>query len=156
VVQSWHDRFEDFAYRHACSHPHEQQIACLSFTCAGILERHPDLRVVFLESGCGWIAWWLERLDEHMEEWAHATTPPPLLPSEYFARQCFISTEPNEHTLPAVVSLIGAENIVFASDYPHPDAIFPGAVRALTERTDLDPTAIASILDTNARRCFGL
>ena len=156
VVQSGHDRFEDFAYRHACSHPHEQQIACLSFTCAGILERHPDLRVVFLESGCGWIAWWLERLDEHMEEWEHATTAPPLPPSEYFARQCFISTEPNEHTLPAVVSLLGADNIVFASDYPHPDAIFPGAVRALSERTDLDAATITAILDTNPRRCFGL
>jgi predicted TIM-barrel fold metal-dependent hydrolase len=79
-----------------------------------------------------------------------------LLPSEYFARQCFISTEPNEHTLPAVVSLMGPDTIVFASDYPHPDAIFPGAVRALSERADLDAGAIAAILDTNARRCFGL
>ena len=112
--------------------------------------------MVFLESGCGWIAWWLERLDEHMEEWEHATTPPPRLPSEYFARQCFISTEPNEHTLPAVVSLLGADNIVFASDYPHPDAIFPGAVRALSERTDVDAATITAILDTNPRRCFGL
>ena len=76
VVQSGYDRFGDFAYRHACSHPHEQQIACLSFTCAGILERHPDLRVVFLESGCGWIAWWLERLDEHMN-WIGGDHPAP-------------------------------------------------------------------------------
>jgi len=55
-----------------------------------------------------------------------------------------------------VVSLIGDDTILFASDYPHPDAIFPGAVRALSERTDLDAAAIARILDTNARRCFGL
>ena len=155
MVQSG-DRFDDFAYRHACSHPHEQQMACMSFTCGGILERHPSLRVVFLESGCGWIAWWLERLDEHMEEWDHATTVPPLEPSEYFARQCFISTEPNERTLPAVISLMGAESIVFASDYPHPDAIFPGAVRALADRTDVAAADLRKILDSNARRCFGL
>jgi len=55
-----------------------------------------------------------------------------------------------------VVSLMGPDTIVFASDYPHPDAIFPGAVRALSERADLDAGAIAAILDTNARRCFGL
>jgi predicted TIM-barrel fold metal-dependent hydrolase len=156
VVQSGLDRFDDFAYRHACSHPHEQQMACLSFTCSGILERHPDLRVVFLESGCGWIAWWLERLDEHMEKWAHATSPPPLAPSEYFARQCFISTEPDERTLPAIVSLLGADSIVFASDYPHPDAIFPGAASALAERTDVPADALGKILGANAARCFGL
>jgi uncharacterized protein len=156
VVQSGRDRFDDFAYQHACSYPHEQQMACISFTCAGILERHPDLRVVFLESGCGWIAWWLERLDEHMEEWEHATTPPPLEPSEYFARQCFVSTEPNEHSLPAVISLIGDDSIIFASDYPHPDAIFPGAVRALADRSDVDAESRTKILDTNARRCFAL
>jgi predicted TIM-barrel fold metal-dependent hydrolase len=156
VVQAGRDRFEDFAYRHACSHPHEQQMACLSFTCGGILERHPTLQVVFLESGCGWIAWWLERLDEHMEEWGHATTVPPLDPSEYFARQCFISTEPNEHTLPAIVGLMGAGNILFASDYPHPDAIYPGAVAALADRTDIDAATKQAILATNPRRCFGL
>jgi predicted TIM-barrel fold metal-dependent hydrolase len=55
-----------------------------------------------------------------------------------------------------VVSLLGADNIVFASDYPHPDAIFPGAVRALSDRTDLDAATITAILDTNPRRCFGL
>ena len=37
-----------------------------------------------------------------------------------------------------MISLVGDDTIVFASDYPHPDAIFPGAVRALSERTDLD------------------
>ena len=75
VVQSGYDRFEDFAYRHACSHPHEQQIACLSFTCAGILERHPHCGSYSSSRAAAGSRWWLERLDEHMEEWAHATTP---------------------------------------------------------------------------------
>jgi predicted TIM-barrel fold metal-dependent hydrolase len=156
LPQAGLDRFENFAFRHAVSHPHEQQMGLLSLVCGGVLERHPGLRVAFLESGCGWIAWWLERLDEQMEEWAHATAPLPHEPSEYFARQCFISTEPNERTLPAIVSMMGADNLIFASDYPHPDAIFPGVVQALAGRDDVSDEAKAQILGTNAVTLFGL
>jgi uncharacterized protein len=150
------DQFSEFAFRHACSHPHEQQMGMLSLICGGVLERHPDLRVVFLESGCGWVPAWLERIDEHMEHWRHATTPLPLEPSEYFARQCFVSADPGERTLPQVLQLLGDDNIVFASDYPHPDGIFPGVVAALSERSDLSDVAKIKILATNPARCFGL
>jgi predicted TIM-barrel fold metal-dependent hydrolase len=155
VAQSG-DRYETFAFRHACSHPHEQQMGMLSLICGGVLERHPDLRVVFLESGCGWVPAWLERLDEHMEHWRHTTIPLPLEPSEYFARQCFVSTEPDERMLPQVLELLGEDNVVFASDYPHPDGIFPGVVAALSDRDDLTDVAKIKILAQNPVRCFGL
>jgi predicted TIM-barrel fold metal-dependent hydrolase len=121
-----------------------------------VLERHPDMRVVFLESGCGWVPAWLERIDEHMEHWRHATTPLPLEPSEYFARQCFVSADPGERTLPQVLQLLGDDNVVFASDYPHPDGIFPGVVAALADRDDLSDVEKIKILATNPARCFGL
>ena len=156
VVQVGKDRFDNFLFRHALSHPIEMQIACLSLTCGGVLERHPKLRVAFLESGSGWAIYWLERLDEHMEEWGHASAPLALKPSEYFARQCFISAEPDERALPAVVSLLGDDNLLFASDYPHPDGIFPGVVAALADRDDLSETTKAKVLRDNAARCFGL
>jgi uncharacterized protein len=150
------DRFDNFAFRHACSHPHEQQFAVLSLTCGGVLERHPDLRVLFVEAGCGWVPYWLERLDEHMEHWDYATASLPLKPSEYFARQCFVTSEPDERTLPAVADLLGDDVLMWASDYPHPDGIFPGAVAALAERADLSDATKQKILRTNAQRCFGL
>ena len=156
MVQSGRDRFSNFAFRHACSHPHEQQMACLSLICGGVLERNPDLRVVFLESGCGWIAHWLERLDEHLEHWGHATASLPLEPSEYFARQCFISADPDEKTIPAMASLVGEDKIVFASDYPHPDGIFPGCVTTLSERDDLSDDLKRKVLYDNAVTCFRL
>jgi predicted TIM-barrel fold metal-dependent hydrolase len=156
VVQVGHDRFDNFLFRHALSHPLEQQIACLSLICGGVLERHPRLRVAFLESGCGWALYWLERLDEHMEEWGHASLPLPLRPSEYFARQCYISCEPDERALPALISVLGDDNLLFASDYPHPDGIFPGVVAALADRADLSPGSKAKLLRDNALRCFGL
>lgn len=156
VVQVGRDRFDNFMFRHALSHPIEMQIACLSLICGGVLERHPRLRVAFLESGCGWAPYWLERLDEHMEEWGHASMPLPLKPTEYFKRQCFVSAEPDERTLPGVVLDLGDDNLLFASDYPHPDGIFPGVVAALADREDVSEATKAKLLRDNAVRCFGL
>ncbi|TML66122.1 MAG: hypothetical protein E6G14_15440 [Actinobacteria bacterium] len=80
---------------------------------------------------------WLERLDHH----AHVPLfkpDVPLLkmdPSEYFRRQCWISFDADESTLAftARSPLVGADRIVWASDYPHPDAKFPGTTDELYE-----------------------
>ena len=123
------DRFTTFVERHACSHPMEQMTALLSLVMGGTLERHPDLRVAFLESGTGWLPYWLHRLDEHAE-WLAGTECGELAakPSEYFHRQCLISTDPDDELAPWVMPVVGPGNLAWASDFPHPDATFPGAV----------------------------
>ena len=156
VPQSGRDRFDNFTLRHVCSHPHEQQIACVGLLMGGVLQRHPALRVVFLESGCGWLPHWLERMDEHMDAWGHATAKLPLRPSEYFRRQCFVSCDPQERTIPSVVELAGEDCVVFATDYPHPDAISGDLVAKIADREGLRSSAKEKILRTNALRCFGL
>ena len=156
VPQSGLDRFDNFAIRHVCSHPHEQQIACVGLIMGGVLERHPKLRVIFLESGCGWMPHWLERMDEHSESWGHATQTLPIEPSAYFHRQCFISCDPAEKGIPAFVSQLGDDELVFASDYPHPDALADNIVGAIADRVALSDETKRKILETNARRCFGL
>ena len=156
VPQSGRDRFDNFTMRHVCSHPHEQQIACVGLLIGGVLERHPGLRVVFLESGCGWLPHWLERMDEHMDAWGFATAKLSLRPSEYFRRQCFISCDPQERTIPSVVELCGDECLVFATDYPHPDALSGDLVARITSRPDLGTASQERILFRNAERCFGL
>lgn len=155
VPQSGNDRFEDFALRHVASHPHEEQLACLGLIMGGVLERHPGLRVVFLESGCGWLPHWLERMDDHAQSWGWAMPKLPLTPSEYFARQCVISCDPGERTLASVVSLCGEDAVVFATDYPHPDAVSGDLVGRIEERSELSDRAKAKILVENARRIFG-
>jgi predicted TIM-barrel fold metal-dependent hydrolase len=155
VPQSGNDRFEDFALRHVASHPHEEQLACLALVMGGVLERHPGLRVVFLESGCGWLPHWLERMDDHAESWGWAMPKLPMKPSEYFARQCVISCDPGEKTIESVVSLCGEQSVVFATDYPHPDAVAGDLVARITERKGLSEPAKQKILVENARRAFG-
>jgi uncharacterized protein len=142
---------------HAVSHSFEQMLACAQLIAFGVLERHPALRVIFLESSGGWAPFWLERLDEQAESFGGFCPDLRLRPSEYFARQCAISFEVDERTLPALVPFVGAERVVWGSDYPHHDATFPGAVDALRATIAPCPTATqAKVLGLNARDLYRL
>lgn len=127
------DRFASFFACHAASHPIEQMLAMLALIGGGVLERHPRLRVAFLESGCGWLPYWLWRMDEHWETTMGIDGEPalPARPSDYFRRQCWISLEPDEPYLPRVLDVIGEDRLLFASDYPHPDHKWPETVEAM-------------------------
>ena len=115
------------------------------------------LRLVFLESGGGWAPFWVQRLDEQAESFGGFCPDLARRPSEYFARQCAISFEVDEATLPALAPFVGPERIVWGSDYPHHDATFPGAVEALRQTIAPCPTATqAKVLGMNARRIYRL
>ncbi len=150
------DRFENHWFRHMISHPHEMQIACMSLIGGGVLERYPELRIVFLESGSGWLPHWLERMDEHVESFHWLVRGLTMKPSEYFNRQGFISADPLERTVPATIDLLGDDVVTWATDYPHPDGMFPGAARAVRERTDIPEESKIKILGENAVRLYGL
>jgi uncharacterized protein len=123
------ERSNLFAVRHAMSHPMEQMAAMASLVFEGALERHPELRVAFLESGTGWLPWWLARLDEHAEWMADTECRDlSLRPSDYFRRQCVISSDPEDPLVGWTVSRYGADHVVWASDFPHPDAKYPEAL----------------------------
>src|SRR6266513_2497282 len=92
--------------------------------------------VVFLEGSGGWCAPMLERFDHHIEVFGSRYQKTP--PSEVFKRQCYISFDPDEEALSFTANskYVGADRIVWASDYPHPDAKIPGIVRELEEATE--------------------
>ena len=142
---------------HAVSHAFEEMLACAQLIAFGVLERHPALRVVFLESSGGWVPFWMERLDEQTESFGSFCPHLRLLPSEYFARQCWISYEIDERTLPALAPFIGEDRIVWGSDYPHHDATFPGAVRTLRRTmADIAEPVQQKILGSNAAALYRL
>jgi uncharacterized protein len=150
------DRFRTFFACHAASHPMEQMLAMLALISGGVLERHPALRVAFLEAGCGWLPYWLWRLDEHREQTIGITGEPQLSlkPSEYFRRQCWISCEPDEPYIPRVLDFIGEDRLLFASDYPHPDHKWPETVEAI-RALPISDTAKQKVLWDNPRAFYG-
>ena len=116
------DRFGRRFSLHATSHPMEHMMAFLALLEGGVLERHPTLRFAFLESGCGWVPYWLFRLDyEYGNLATEVGDTVKMKPSDYFRRQCWVSFEPEEPYIPAVIDAIGEDRLLFASDYPHPD-----------------------------------
>ncbi|HLX28958.1 MAG TPA: amidohydrolase family protein [Casimicrobiaceae bacterium] len=150
------DRFENYFFTHAVAHPFEQMISSMCIICGGILERFPKLRVAFLESGIGWVPYWLERLDEHHEHRAALVPNIKRRPSEYVeSGRVWFFCEPEEAMLPYVAGLY-PNAICFTSDYPHWDAKFPGAVSSLADREDLSVELKRKILSENAARFYRL
>ena len=150
------DRFGDWALpRIAFAFPLEAQVALFQFLAGGICERHPNLRVVVLESGAGWLPFWLWWLDELTERYRGLDVPElSLRPSEYFRRQCFVSADLEEPTLPAVIDALGVGPIVTALDFPHPEAR-PG-YGAFLQRADFGDDAKRRILWDNPARLYGV
>src|SRR5882724_1437034 len=98
------------------------QQAFATFFQFGVFERFPRLRVVVLESQAGWIGYFLDRADATFTgTMLGATVRLKEKPSYYFKRQCFISADPDERTIAALMPHVGEDKFFWASDYPHPD-----------------------------------
>jgi hypothetical protein len=143
-----------YAACHVSSHVFEQMTAMLVTTLAGIQDRHPALRLGFFEAGCGWAPTWLDRIEEHFE----------YAPADYQGgdprgkvnKRTWLTFEIEEPGLQAACQLGWARNICFASDYPHFDAVYPGAIKTVRDRNvDLAEDVLADLLGGNAVRFYG-
>ncbi|MGZ3256207.1 MAG: amidohydrolase family protein [Croceibacterium sp.] len=130
----------------------------------GILERHPKLKIVIAESGVGWVPWVVEELDyrywrlwECKEFWDDkGGIPHKMKPSEVFQRQVY-GTFQQSPTAMRLLEFWGPENLLWASDYPHPDSIWPNSVRTIGETMGhMDPNDVRKLVGGNAARLYGL
>jgi predicted TIM-barrel fold metal-dependent hydrolase len=141
------DRVGTYAGAHVVSHPLEQMMAMLGLCLAGTFSRHPELRLGFFEAGCGWAPYWVERVEGHFE----------LAPGDYrggdprgvLSQHCWLTFEVDEASLEATAGLGWEDRLCFASDFPHFDAPFPGAVESLRKR-GLGHQLEAKLLGANA------
>ncbi len=148
--------FANFLAMHTFSHVPQQIIACTAVFTSGLLETYPDLRVAFLEAGCGWVPFWMDHMDEEWEEIKVEGQQPEMPPSELMrSGRVYVTCKPNEPSLPYVVSRFGDEFLLFPSDYPHFDCAFPEAVSKLADREDISPETLHRIFWENPQRLYG-
>ncbi len=93
---------------------------------SGIPERFPGVKFVSVESGIGWIPFFLEVLDHQM----HETAPNELaglsmLPSDYFRRQFYGCFWFERSTIKPTIDFLGNQSVMFETDFPHPTCLYP-------------------------------
>jgi predicted TIM-barrel fold metal-dependent hydrolase len=130
----------------------------------GILERHPKLKIVIAEGGTGWLPWLVQELDyrhwrlwEAKEFWADkGGLELETKPSELFKRQIWATFQED----PAAMSLIpffGEGHLLWASDYPHPDGVWPNSKSAIERQMqELSPELRQKLTHDNAAALYGL
>jgi len=124
-----------------------------SIIFSGACDRHPHFKFVLAECGVGWIPYVLFRMDQEYDNFS-SSIGLSLKPSEFWARQGS-STFQDEPLSEEVVSVVGVNNIIWGSDYPHPDCIWPDS-REIIKRNlgHLDEQTLSQLLGGNAERLY--
>ena len=132
-------------------------LSCTGFIMGGVLERHPKLKLVFLESGCGWAAFWPDRLEAGIQGGTRRLKIQGLnhSPVEYFQRQCFVAADQDDPGIEDLIDAIGDHVIVAATDFGHPEG--RKYFRAVEDMTELPGVSLQSkqkIMWENALRAY--
>jgi len=126
-----------------------------SMIFAGVLEKYPRIRLVLGESGIGWIPYVLWRMDAEWEDQFQDLSLK-MPPSEYWKRQCYATYQ----TDPIGVKLLdelGADRIMWGSDFPHPDGIWPDSKEYIQKELGHLPADIRrKVVCENAGKLYGL
>jgi predicted TIM-barrel fold metal-dependent hydrolase len=136
--------------------PLQLQLAVLHIIDGGTLERFPDLRVGFFEGDVGWLAHWLGRLDETYEKMALVSGDRRRSARAQFRDQCVISGEPADVGLALTVETVGADHVLWASDWPHQDGAWPDPIELLRDRPDLTEADKRAIFVDGSARFYGI
>lgn len=142
---------------HSARNPMENMLAFAMLAMGGVFERHPGLTVALLESTCGYLPWWLDRLDDQWEKYGPGCDVKlSAKPSEYFFRHAYIATDADEARLGRVIDEIGDDRIVVSTDYPHADGIFPHATEEFLRLPGVSNESRRKILWDNCARLYNL
>lgn len=117
---------------------------------SGVLERHPDVQFVSVESGVGWIPFFLQSLDYQQVQSMPGTygTKFSLTPTEYFKRQMHACFWFETSGVAESVAALGDTNVMFETDYPHPTCLYP-------ESLPLARRSLEQLPELSRRRIMG-
>lgn len=123
---------------------------------SGILDRHPTIKFVSVESGIGWIPFLLETLEYQIAENAESARFT-LTPREYFLRNIYSSFWFERQNLADSVRQVGVDNVMFETDFPHFTCLYPDPLEpAASGLAQLDMESRRKILSSNAAKLYSI
>ncbi len=132
----------------------------LNSAYSGMFDRHPDLKMVSVESGIGWVPFMLEAMDYELEEnapeWYAKLRKPP---SDYFRDNWYATFwfEKGRGDLQHLIDTVGEDNVLFETDFPHPTSLHPDPLEIVRERiAGLRPETQRKVMGDNAARLYRL
>ena len=128
-----------------------------AFLGGGILDRYPRLKLGFLEAGCEWVPYVVQRMDHYFGAESRSGRPLPERRASEYLRDCaiYFTTEAEERYLPQVLDFVGGDRIMLSADMPHGEAR-ERAVEEIRERDDLSETQKRKILGETAAEFYGV
>jgi predicted TIM-barrel fold metal-dependent hydrolase len=129
--------------------------AMASLVMTGLFDRFPKLKLLCVEAGAGWAPYIAHRLDEKYEMFGYAEKTK-LEPSEYMKRNVWYVVEPREKNIDSMMDIIGEEQFIWGSDYPHIDSSADALDQIFESTAKLSEQRRRMILGENARKLYGL
>jgi predicted TIM-barrel fold metal-dependent hydrolase len=151
------DMAANFTVAHTLEHPFAQMRQLVSMIFEGVFELFPRLRFGCLECGVGWVPYMMDRMDEEQERKGQYSPRCRRKPSEYFrSGNIFFAAEVGETALPLALRVLGADSILWASDYPHErdQRDFSRDIPTLKARQDVSEAVKRKIFYDNAVRFY--
>ena len=145
--------FKDDAFRQtvATKRPIEDSMA--SAVCHGLLTRHPKLKLAVIENGGSWVPHLLQNLAETYKKMPQAFDADPVAT---FRRQVFVSPFFEDHMVELIEAMGGTDNILFGSDYPHPEGLALPATYTEHLPSNLGKDDVRKIMGGNLGKLMGI
>lgn len=157
------DHLEPFAKVQVLSHPVKIFIHLTDIVLSGVFDAFPNLRIGFLEAGCSWVPFMVDRLDWIYGAHAHGAkirTAIKRRPSEYLreGENFWVAVELEDRGLKYAVDCIGSDRILYASDFPHEptEAELLGTVAEFLDNPAYSDEVKTNILYNNGKRFYGI
>lgn len=122
----------------------------------GVFDRHPKLQIFFAEAGISWVAQFLNMAEFVYDTYGHALNRPKHRPSHYWHNHCYASFQIDRLGL-SLLHLIGADRVMWGSDYPHSEGSFGCTREAIKDvLAAATPEQARMILGGTAKKLFKL
>ncbi len=124
---------------------------------SGVLQRFPRLKIVSAENDTGWLPHFMYRLDHAYNKLHHrAGLNLELTPGELMRRQLY-ATFQDDPIGPMTYRYFGADNYMWASDFPHPDSTFPDSHKVIEKDFEGVPEEVKRrMVFDNVKRLYGI